>query len=74
MTPLTPLELKLQELRRDLEQIIITEGIDKGVILKSWESPYEVTWEGERRISMYKHQYFSELGDALIALYEKMKE
>lgn len=72
MTPLSPLELKLMDLRRDLEQIIITEGIDKGVILKSWESPTE--WDATQQAHIYKHENFSELGDALIALYEKMKE
>lgn len=66
------LEKKLAEARRLLEEIVIVEGEDKGVVLKDTESPtyYEPKVEG----MVYIHQHFSQLGDALIELHETLKD
>ena len=63
---------KLQKIKEKLEEIIIPDGIDKGLILKSWDNP--TYWDEERQISMYKYENFCELGDALIELHEMIED
>lgn len=66
------LEKQLAEARTLLEKIVVVDGQDKGVVLKDTESPtyYEHAVEGW----VYKYQHFSQLGDALIELHEKLKQ
>jgi len=60
-------ELALFKSRVLLDQIVVAEGCDSGVILKSWESP--TMYDPEIKGQVYKHEHFSELGDALVALH-----
>lgn len=53
-----------------LEKIVCTEGCDEGVVLLSNEGPCD--WDLVRKISVYRHGYFSPLGDALITLYKTL--
>jgi len=50
-----------------LEEIIVVDGVDAGVILKSSESPSR--WDKEAGCHIMQHEYFSDLGDNLIKLY-----
>jgi len=63
MTP----EERLAAIREKLKTIVETDGIDAGVIYLSWDSP--TTYDPELKCQVYDHDYFSELGDALIALW-----
>lgn len=60
----------LELLLKKLNEIVVTEGVDKGVILLSSESPTH--WDEEAQCYVYEHDYFSPLGDALIELYEML--
>lgn len=56
-----------------LEEIVCTEGCDAGVVLLSEEGPtHQEVWDG-KPVRVYDHEYFSPLGDALIALYKILK-
>ncbi len=59
---------KKQELKTKLEEIVCTEGIDAGVVLKSEQG--STKYDPELKCNVYVHEYFSPLGDALIELYE----
>ena len=59
---------QLANIREKLAEIVCVSGEDEGVIYISHESP--TTWNRELQRTMYKHRYFSPLGDALIALYK----
>lgn len=67
MTNPTP-EERLKLIRVKLQEIVCVEGVDKGVIFKNSES--QTYYDAELKASVYKHQHFSELGDALIELWE----
>lgn len=54
----------------DLERIVCTEEPDAGVILLSSEGGSH--YDDEAGCEVYDHEHFSPLGDALIALYEKL--
>lgn len=64
----------LEEIKQQLEEIVCTEGEDRGVILKSWDSPMHLEKVGAVEMSVYDHQNFSELGDALIKLYDYVRQ
>jgi hypothetical protein len=66
------LEEQLREARELLEGIVCTKEPDKGVILVDHES--QTYWCHERRAWVYKHENFSQLGDALIELHEKLQK
>lgn len=57
----------LSEIRKQLGAIVCTEGIDAGVVLLSHEGPTH--FDPEVNMQVYDHEYFSPLGDALIALH-----
>lgn len=53
-----------------LEEIVVPEGEDSGLIWKSWESPtHPETLASGQTIQVYDHEHFSELGDALVELW-----
>ena len=56
----------LETAKRLLSEIVVTEGEDAGVILKSAESP--TLTHPETGHQVYQYENFSELGDALVAL------
>lgn len=53
-----------------LEQIVILNGQDAGVVLLSNDGPTH--WDEEAKCQVYDHEYFSPLGDALIALHDNL--
>ena len=59
-----------------LEEIVVTEGKDAGVILLSSESTFHKVFIPTlgKEVEYYDNQYFSPLGDALIKLYEILLE
>ena len=60
---------RIKDIRDSLEQIVVTDGEDAGVILKSSESPTEFCPALNGQV--YIHEHFSELGDALVKLHQK---
>ena len=60
------LRRKLSEIRDALAEIVISEGDDAGVILLSAESTTHHDPQFNCRV--YDHEYFSPLGDALVAV------
>ena len=60
---------------RLLEEIVVTEGIDKGVVLLSdYGTTHKETNADGEEIKVYDLEYFSPLGNALIRLYHMLKE
>lgn len=55
-----------------VERIVCTEGEDKGVVMLSQEGP--CTFDEDLQCYVYLHEYFSPLGDALIELWDLLKE
>lgn len=64
-------DARVAAIRQKLENIVCTEGVDKGVVLLSHDAPTH--WDESRQCRVYNHEYFSPLGDALIELYEMTK-
>jgi len=62
---------KLHVARDKLSEIACTEGVDAGVVLLSHESPTD--WNEHLKCHVYRHTYFSPLGDALVELAEILK-
>lgn len=62
-----PPDDRLSKIAAILETAVCTEGIDKGVILLSNDGPTHHESVDGRTIQVYDHEYFSPLGDALIA-------
>lgn len=61
----------IEETREALTGIVCTVQPDAGVVLLSQEGPTHLEeWNG-KPVSVYDHEYFSPLGDALISLYLK---
>ena len=54
--------------------IVVTEGRNSGVVMLSGDSPTHGEDMLGRIIQVYDHDYFSPLGDALIALRDAIKE
>jgi hypothetical protein len=65
------LELERARIREALVKIVIPDGEDAGVILLSDESPTD--WIEEHQCHVYRHAYFSPLGDALVALAKSLE-
>lgn len=61
-----PMGSKISAIRDKLKEIIVTEGVDAGVILLSQESP--TYFDKTLNCQVYKHLHFSPLGDALVEL------
>ncbi len=53
-----------------LEKIVEIGGIDQGVVLLSNDGPTH--YDKELKVQVYDHENFSQLGDALVALHEKL--
>lgn len=64
---ISQLREKLASIRTQIEDIVCTEGEDKGLILLSHDGPTH--FDPERKIQVYDHEFFSPLGDAMIALH-----
>lgn len=62
----------LQEILRDLENIVVHEGIDQGVILLSDASPTK--WDDKNQCHVYIYEDFNPLAHALILLHRKVRE
>jgi hypothetical protein len=76
---ITRLRTIIAESSRMLGEVVCTEGIDAGVVMLSSEGTSHnksiVTPDGQTMIvGVYDHEYFSPLGDALVALANKLKE
>lgn len=54
-----------------INEIVVTEGIDKGVVLLSQEGPTH--YDTELKVQVYDHENFSPLGDALIELHDMIR-
>lgn len=61
------LKSQINAIRDALEQIVVTEGEDTGVVLLSDDAPTK--YDPERQCQVYTHDNFSPLGDALVALH-----
>lgn len=64
-------ERKLNAAREALEQIVCTEGEDRGVVMVDHESP--TRYDSERKCQVYLCENFSPLGDALISLWDGLQ-
>ena len=53
-----------------LEEIVCTADPDKGVVMLSNDGPCD--WDPELKVHVYRHEHFSPLGDALIALHQTL--
>lgn len=62
------LRSRLNAVRCKLQEIGCMDGEDAGVIYLSSDSPSH--WSDRHKCYVYEHQYFSPLGDALIATYK----
>ena len=60
------LRRKLAAIRDAMAKIVIFEGTDSGVILLSSESP--TYYDLQAKCQVYKHEHFSPLGDAIVAV------
>jgi len=60
------LRRRLDVIRQKLDEIVVSEGEDAGVILLSSESPTH--FDPAAKCQVYDHQNFSPLGDALVSL------
>jgi hypothetical protein len=65
-TTVDALRRDLLAIREAIDEIVISEGEDAGVILMSSESPTH--YSEEAKCQVYDHENFSPLGDALVAL------
>ena len=63
---------RLAAIRTILKTVVVTEGIDRGVVLLSSDGPTH--YDPEQKCRVYDHENFSPLGDALIAIHELTKE
>lgn len=59
---------RLEAIRKKLELIVCTSGQDAGVVYLSDEAPTH--YDEEQKITVYDLQYFSPLGEALMALHK----
>ena len=64
------LKSRIAAIREKLQQIVVTEGEDAGVVLLSQEGPTHTEIHDGRPIAVYDHEYFSPLGDALMELWK----
>lgn len=62
---------RLKAIRETLGEAVCTEGCDKGVVMLSQDGPTHPETINGKTIQVYDHEYFSPLGDALIAAWDK---
>lgn len=62
------LSASLAKIRAKIEDVVCTEGCDKGVVMLSRDGPTH--YDEELKCQVYDHEYFSPLGDALIAIHD----
>lgn len=62
------LESQLTAARTLLQTIVCTQGCDAGVVLLSYDGPTHFETIEGKRYTVYDHNYFSPLGDALMEL------
>lgn len=62
------LNATLDSIRQKLQEIVCTEGCDRGVVMLSQDGPTH--YDAEAKCQVYDHENFSPLGDALIELYD----
>jgi hypothetical protein len=65
--------MTLRDILKKIEDIACCEGIDSGVIYKSRESTTHKEVHDGKEISVYDHEHFSELGDALVDPHRAVK-
>lgn len=61
----------LMEIRSKIEEAVCTEGCDKGVVMLDHQGTTH--YDKELKVNVYDHEYFSPLGDALIAIHDLTK-
>jgi hypothetical protein len=66
----TPTE-RLEAIRKAIEEVVVTEGTDRGVVLLSGMGKSH--YDPELKCQVYDCENFSPLGDALIAIHELTK-
>ena len=66
------LKEKIRKIREAVEDVVVTKGEDKGVVLMSIASP--TVYNEELKCQVYIHDNFSPLGDALVKIHEMCKE
>ena len=79
VTEIERLQSQLATARERLAKIVVTEGVDAGVVLLSYDGTSHdeetITPNGQKMtVGVYDHEYFSPLGDALVELYEGLSE
>jgi hypothetical protein len=57
-----------------LERIVCVVPPDAGVVLLSQDGTTHIDWIDGRWATVYDHEYFSPLGDELIALHKQLQE
>lgn len=62
---------KIEKAANALKEIVVVEGEDRGVILKSWDSPTH--YDYELKAHVYDKECFSDLGKALCELYDMLE-
>mgnify|MGYP006908255373 CR=1 FL=1 len=63
---------RMDAIRSAIEEIVIPDGEDAGVILLSSESP--TRYDPDLKRHVYLHENFSPLGDALVSLWKMTQE
>ena len=71
--PMSHLKAKLVCIRKALEEIVCVVPPDDGVILLSQDGPTHIEVIEGREVTVYNHEHFSPLGDALMEVW-KMTE
>lgn len=61
-------EERFLSIREKIEEAVCTEGCDKGVVMLSQDGPTH--YDSELKCQVYDHEFFSPLGDALIAIHD----
>lgn len=61
------IEKRLAQISKAIQEIVVTEGEDIGVVMLSNDSP--TSYDPGAKCHVYKHECFSPLGDALVALW-----
>lgn len=63
----------IARVRELLGKIVVTEGCDAGVVLLSYDGPTHAEEYGGNKVTVYDHEYFSPLGDALMEIHQELE-